>query len=126
MDYDAELIRWFDEHLKGESNKSTLPAVSVFVMGSNQWRTEKEWPLSRAVPTSYYLQGSGSKKAGALSTTAPGNDASDSYLFDPANPFWDKSYEKSYPYDQKENEARADVHKRSFDGRPRNRRRIGL
>ena len=109
MDYDAELIRWFDEHLKGEPMKTPMPSVSIFVMGENKWRTENEWPLSRAVPTPWYFSGSGAKKTGVLSSTAPDNDPSDSYVFDPVNPFWDKSYEKSYPYDQKENEARPDV-----------------
>ncbi len=109
MDYDAELLRWYDVHLKGEAPINPLPAVSIFVMGANQWRTENEWPLSRAVLTSYYLSGSGAKKTGLLSLKAPGNEPSDSYVFDPANPFWDKSYEKSYPYDQRENEARPDV-----------------
>ncbi|MBL7849394.1 MAG: CocE/NonD family hydrolase, partial [Cyclobacteriaceae bacterium] len=108
MDYDAELLKWYDIHLKGLAPKDPLAPVSIFVMGANEWRSEKEWPLSRAVPTLYYLGGNGSLKEGTLSTQ-PGKDSKDSYLFDPANPFWDKSYEKSYPYDQRENEARPDV-----------------
>ncbi len=36
-------------------------------------------------------------------------EKSRSYVFDPKIPFWDKSYEKSYPYDQRDNESRGDV-----------------
>lgn len=109
MDYDAELISWYDQHLKGESPKRTLPPVSIFVMGINQWRAETEWPLSRAVPTSFYLSGPGTSKTGLLTGAPERKETMDSFLFDPNNPFWDKSYEKSYPYDQRENESRADV-----------------
>ncbi len=108
MDYDAELLKWYDVQLKGLTPKDPLAPVSIFVMGANEWRSEKEWPLSRAVPTPYYLGGNGSLKEGTLATQT-GKDNKDSYLFDPAIPFWDKSYEKSYPYDQRENEARPDV-----------------
>ena len=109
MDYDAELLRFYDVHLKGQRGETTMPSVSIFMMGANEWRAETEWPPSRAVRTSYYLGGNGSRKKGTLTAEAPERGAADSYAFDPGNPFWDKSYEKSYPYDQRENEARPDV-----------------
>ena len=110
IDYDAALLQWFDILLKDKEKKKSLPVVSIFTMGENKWHTETEWPLSRAVPTSYYLQQSGSgKNAGALGTQTAQGEKSVSYVFDPNNPFWDKSYEKSYPYDQRENELRNDV-----------------
>jgi len=110
IDYDAELLRWFDVQLKNEENKNPLPVVNVFTMGENKWHAEKEWPLSRAVPTPYYLQRSGKdKNAGALLTQPVQGEKSTSYVFDPVNPVWDKSYEKSYPYDQREIELRSDV-----------------
>lgn len=108
MDYDAELLRFYDRHLKGDPLAKGMPPVSIFVMGANEWRTEKEWPLTRAVPTSYFLSGTGAAKTGTL-VAKPSKDARDTYVFDPNNPFWDKSYEKSYPYDQRENESRPDV-----------------
>lgn len=108
MDYDAELLRFFDRHLKGVQQAAGLSRVNIFVMGVNEWRSENEWPLTRAVPTTYYLSGTGASKTGTL-VAKPGKDARDTYVFDPANPFWDKSYEKSYPYDQRENESRPDV-----------------
>jgi putative CocE/NonD family hydrolase len=109
MDYDAELLKWFDENLKGEVVKNKMPPVSIFVMGENVWRTEQEWPLSRAVATSYYLHNSLAGKSGKLNQSIPANEKSDAYVFDPHNPLWDISYEKSYPYDQKDNESRPDV-----------------
>ncbi len=112
LDYDRELLNWFDEILKGEAGKSSLPPVSIFVMGENQWRAENQWPLERAVPTSYYLHGAGggeNQSSGNLNTSLPGREEPDHYLFDPKYPVWDKSYEKSYPYDQRAIETRKDV-----------------
>ncbi len=108
MDYDAELLHFFDRHLKGITSGIGIPKVSIFVMGVNEWRTETEWPLTRAVATPFYLSRTGAAKTGTLVSKA-GKDTRDTYVFDPANPFWDKSYEKSYPYDQRENESRSDV-----------------
>ena len=110
IDYDAELLRWFDVQLKDEEKKNPLPAVSIFTMGENKWHSEKEWPLSRAVPVSYYLSYSGKEKnSGTLLNQIHESEKSVSYVFDPANPVWDKSYEKSYPYDQRNIESRSDV-----------------
>ncbi|MBL7874172.1 MAG: CocE/NonD family hydrolase [Cyclobacteriaceae bacterium] len=112
MDYDADLLRWFDSILK-EGSTSTFPPVSIFVMGENKWRAENEWPLSRAVPTSLYFHSTGKavldKNDGLLNIVTPKKEPSDSYIFDPLNPLWDVAYEKSYPYDQREIESRKDV-----------------
>jgi len=113
LDYDGELLLWFDAVLKGKPSQSTLPPVSIFVMGANKWRAENEWPLKRTVYTDYYFHSSGNavvtKADGKLNTQVPGDEKSDSYIFDPANPLWDISFEKSYPYDQRDNENRKDV-----------------
>lgn len=113
IDYDEELLRWFDNLLKNDKSDRSLPPVSIFVMGENKWRTENEWPLKRTVYTSYYLHSLGGaavdKKDGSLSTMIPKKEKSDAFVFDPVNPFWDVSYEKSYPYDQRANESRSDV-----------------
>ena len=113
MDYDEALLDWFDEQLKGIPNPHPLPPVSIFVMGANKWRAESEWPPSRAVATPYYLAGSGRAAAdggdGRLTAVRPSETAADRYVFDPANPFWDPAYERSGPYDQRNNENRKDV-----------------
>ncbi len=113
MDYDAALLDWYDVVLKGVTGKSKLPEVSIFVMGENKWRSETEWPPGRAVATSYYLGSTGqaamNKNDGKLSGLVPIKDNKDAYVFDPKHPVWDKSYAKSYPYDQKNIEIRKDV-----------------
>ena len=113
IDYDEELLRWFNRELRGDPMAPPIPRVSIFVMGENRWRTESEWPLSRARYSSYYLRGTasaaGSGSAGMLSLIAPQKEKPDAYRFDPSDPVWDKSYEKSYPYDHREIESRQDV-----------------
>jgi putative CocE/NonD family hydrolase len=74
---------WYDYWLKGIDNGLTeeLP-VKLFVMGSNTWRNEWEWPLSRAKKVSFYLQ-----PEHALSVSNPPvGDQPDTYIYDPANP----------------------------------------
>ncbi|MEQ9593103.1 MAG: CocE/NonD family hydrolase, partial [Cyclobacteriaceae bacterium] len=93
--------------LKDDPGSSNLPPVSIFVMGENKWRAEQEWPLSRAVPTAMHLQVDG--QSGLLTNDTPIGISSQSYIFDPNNPFWDVSYLNSYPYDQRDNESRKDV-----------------
>jgi len=84
-------IDWLDYWLKGgQSALLTAPPVRLFVMGVNQWRDEREWPLARAKPTPFYLL---AKKAanslrggGELSRNPPKKDAPDRFVFDPRNP----------------------------------------
>lgn len=113
LDYDIELLNWFDEHLKGIPNQSQLPPVSVFVMGVNKWRAANEWPIPGTVHKDYFLHSSGKtaliKDDGVLNMTSPLEEKSDSYVFDPTYPLWDVSYEKSYPYNQCDIENRKDV-----------------
>lgn len=112
LDYDAYLLDWFGRHLKGNSG-ITIPPVSVFVMGANRWRYEKEWPIPGTKQISLYLHSKGDASAdrnnGSLLQKAPEKNPTDSYVFDPENPVWDIAYEKSYPYDQKHIESRKDV-----------------
>jgi putative CocE/NonD family hydrolase len=89
-------LAWMDRWLKGVHNRADLEGpVRIFVMGGGDahktpegriyvgghWRTEKEWPLKRAVATPYYLHpdhtlGPDKPKAGAPSQ----------FHFDPNNP----------------------------------------
>jgi len=84
-------LDWLDYWLKGRpSALLAAPPVRLFVMGANQWRDEREWPLARAKPTPFYLL---AKKAanslrggGELSRNPPKKDAPDRFVFDPRNP----------------------------------------
>jgi len=104
MDYNALLLDWFDLTMKGKSSDWDFKPVNVFVMGSNRWRSMYTWPPEQTVENRWYL-----KDNHELDTSPEPEAAKENYTFDPNNPFWDKSYEKSFPYDQRENEARADV-----------------
>lgn len=90
-------VRWFDRWLKGEQNGvDDDPPVEIFVMGGGtgrrnadgrldhggRWRSEREWPLQRAVATKFYLRSDGS-----LSPAPPSsNDESRGFAFDPGDP----------------------------------------
>ena len=106
VDFEDEHLRFFDCELKEICVSDSKP-VSIFIMGENRWRSESEWPLSRAVQTSYYI--GGDRKAGTLIAKTPENDSSSQYTFDPQNPVWDVHFENTVPYDQKSIESRSDV-----------------
>lgn len=75
-------LRWFDRYLSGRENGiDREPPVSIFVMGANAWRHEAEWPLARAVETSFYL-----RAGGRLDPAAPADEAPDEYEYDPRDP----------------------------------------
>ena len=50
---------WMDYVLRGEANYFEGRKITLYVMGENRWRSEKEWPLSDAVPTRLYLHSGG-------------------------------------------------------------------
>ena len=82
-------IPWFDQTLTGA--KSDESPVRIFVMGINQWRDEKEWPLARAQNRNLYLNSQGSANSfngnGALSFKMPtSSDSADRFEYDPQNP----------------------------------------
>lgn len=88
----AASLPWFDEILRSSPSQSNDPLpVRIFVMGRNEWRSEREWPLARARPTSLYL-GSGGKANsaagdGRLDLAAPlADQPADSFLYDPQHP----------------------------------------
>lgn len=92
-DYWDLYVRWFEHWLKGVDNGVTRrPRVQLFVMGTNQWRGENEWPLARTRWTPYYLRSGGRANGrhgdGTLSPVAPKNEPPDRFTYDPATPVW--------------------------------------
>ena len=84
-------LRWYDRWLKGEKNGIDEEApIKLFVMGTNQWRNEHEWPLARTRFTPYYIHGNGSANSltgdGTLSTEPPDRELHDTYEYNPAFP----------------------------------------
>jgi uncharacterized protein len=76
-------LGWFDHWLKGIDNGVADSApVKIFVMGTNVWRDENEWPPARAVDTPWHLHA-----AGGLSPETPtADEPADYYVYDPADP----------------------------------------
>ena len=83
-------LAWYDFLFNGAKNQFAGKPVKIFVMGTNQWREEDDWPLARARNTKYFLHSAGKANSlrgdGTLSTTAPKAESSDQYVYDPANP----------------------------------------
>lgn len=95
--YNAHRLRYFDRWLLGiENGIEQEDPVDIFVMGGGdghitikgklfhggEWRTEQEWPLSRAVPTTYYMRANG-----GLTSELPGDgEPSRRFTFDPSHP----------------------------------------
>ena len=92
IDYNGLRQRWFDYHLKGiDTGIMDEPPVEIFVMGANTWRHENEFPIAREVRTDYFFRAerSGSVESlndGTLSTEPPGDEAPDTYAYDPRDP----------------------------------------
>jgi putative CocE/NonD family hydrolase len=91
IDVDGVQLRWFDYWLKGKQNGVAADApIRLYVMGINQWREEKEWPIAGTEFCRYYLHSRGRANSaygdGALTTEAPGAEPRDSFLYNPFSP----------------------------------------
>jgi len=115
-------LRWFTHWLaRGGRGELDLPRVRIFVMGKNEWRSEREWPLSRARTMRFFLHSRGRANSlngdGTLSTMAPGDEPADVFVHNPLDPvpslgghsccFADQA--PMGPCDQRAVEARNDV-----------------
>jgi uncharacterized protein len=118
---DTVTLEWYDYLFKGVKNQFSGKPVRIFVMGSNQWRDEAQWPPADAHETRYFLhseKGANSLRGdGALSGQSPGSESPDHYVYDPANPVatiggplcCDSEHLPAGPRDQRPDEARDDV-----------------
>ena len=84
-------LRWLDHWLKGEDTGAEREApLRIFVMGTNQWRDEHEWPLARTEFTPYYFHSEGEANSllgdGKLSTESPADEPPDHYVYNPEFP----------------------------------------
>lgn len=113
IDQEVEFIRRFTGNSSGH-NETAAP-IRIFVMGTNQWRDEYEWPLARTRWTEFFLSGNGAANTadgdGRLSSSPSGKP--DQFVYDPANPVpthggaW--QFDNMGPRDQGEIESRSDV-----------------
>jgi putative CocE/NonD family hydrolase len=84
-------LEWFDQWLKDKDvPMMSKPAVRIFVMGTNQWRDESEWPPKSARPTRFYLESAGHANSlngdGTLTVEPVMKSEHDVFTFDPHNP----------------------------------------
>jgi uncharacterized protein len=93
IDLYGEQVRWYDRWLRQREQPPEAP-VRLFVMGTNEWRDEQEWPLARTQWTAFYLHSGGHANSrtgdGWLSVeTTPAQEtfSYDAYDYDPALPF---------------------------------------
>lgn len=91
VDEDAASLRFFDYWLKGIDNGiNAEPPVTLYVMGKNEWRQEKEYPLARTQYRKLYFQSNGKANSdrgdGKLTWDAPDDSVNDTFRYDPAQP----------------------------------------
>jgi uncharacterized protein len=104
-------LEWFDRWLKSREPPARPPA-RVFLMGTNRWREEQEWPPGRSRPVPWYLAG-----GGRLRETLPSADKPARFVYDPRKPVptmggalcCDAKIFPWGPVDQRPVEQRADV-----------------
>jgi putative CocE/NonD family hydrolase len=85
-------LEWLDHFLKGVDNGVTgAPAVTLYDLGTDTWRTSSRWPPQGARTQQLFLSGRRSGSAmslndGSLLLTPPDplDPPADSYLYDPA------------------------------------------
>lgn len=72
---------FFDFYLKGEG-KPDFPEASIFITGSNEWRSFETWPPKNVFEKSLYFQ-----QSGAISFNPPdAKESFDEYVSDPMKP----------------------------------------
>jgi putative CocE/NonD family hydrolase len=122
VDLESAELRWFDYWLKGQENGVLAEApLRLFIMGENSWRDEWEWPLARTQWQKWHLHSGGRANSvlgdGSLSTSAPGGEQPDTFVYDPRYPVQTLGGNNCCsphvvpwgPYDQRPVEMRGDV-----------------
>lgn len=113
------LFEFMDFHLKGEGTNFLGDGenkVRYFQSGEGVWKEAASWPPKHTV-TDYFLHSEGRANTrlgnGLLSTSAPGVEPVDSYVYDPLNPVPLTGGQTMAPpqgvQDQAENELRDDI-----------------
>jgi putative CocE/NonD family hydrolase len=119
IDLTGMQLRWFDRWLKGvENGADGDKPVRIFVLGTNLWRDEDDWPLPATQYRPYYLhsggRANGAGEDGTLSVEQPGEEPQDVYHYDPHDPVPSLSpaiisSEPTFFLDQRPVEDRVDV-----------------
>jgi len=91
LDTDAILLRWFNHWLKDSGEFSNEPRVRHFTLGENRWRSATDFRAKDHTSTrTFFLHGearANSRKGnGTLNASAPANEPSDVFVYDPEVP----------------------------------------
>lgn len=113
IDYDEELLQFFDRYLKGDAGE--LPAqapVRYFVMGENRWHESETWPpqgVTSAALCFGTADGPRDSGSGDLDDcSAPSHTTSSQFTADPSDPVHDP-YDVRGPHDYSALGEREDV-----------------
>ena len=84
-------LAWFDRWLMGKDELALAgPPLKIFVMGSNKWREESEWPPAEARPVALYLASGGRANTlegdGTLTDRPVEHSARDGFVYNPRDP----------------------------------------
>jgi putative CocE/NonD family hydrolase len=115
--------RWLDRWLRDRDNGvDREPPVKIFLMGANEWRDERSWPLPGTEFREWYLHSGGAANTvigdGGLSPRRPDeHEPADTYTYDPQFPVSTTGGPNCCqpeivpwgPYDQRAVEMRPDV-----------------
>lgn len=92
FDYDEIITAWFDLWLKSEDKGeiSSMPKVTYYTMGTNEWQTSDVWPPANAKMTTFFLDSEGKANTrngdGKLVGKLPKKLNQDTFKYDPMNP----------------------------------------
>ena len=91
LDYNGTVLEWMDRHVKGVDSARAEPAVRVFVMGSNRWRSADRWPFPGTRPDTMYLERpAAGGRTGRLVKRAPAGPGGETVIHsDPGHPVTD-------------------------------------
>lgn len=124
MNYRGDLtdihLQFFDGVMGRPARGFAPPAVEVFIMGENSWRSFEAWPVPEAREERWYLHSQGGANTasgdGLLSREVPGDEPLDRYVYDPMDPvptigghLLMPDSHRPGPLDQSGNEGRPDV-----------------
>ncbi|HET9900287.1 MAG TPA: CocE/NonD family hydrolase, partial [Actinomycetes bacterium] len=122
VDLEALELRWFDFWLKGVDNGiADEPPIRLFIMGTNVWRDEHEWPLARTDWQRWHFHSGGRANTllgdGLLARANPDEEPADTFVYHPEHPAPTVGGNNCCsphivpwgPYDQRDVEMRGDV-----------------
>jgi putative CocE/NonD family hydrolase len=76
-----ETLALFQEQFGGIARQPSKPRVRLFLLGANEWRDYRCWPVPDAVSRNYFLH-----PGGVLSASVPSVEASSKFDYDPSQP----------------------------------------